>query len=138
MSSIYAAAMNVEAAKVMSLRRPMLIALAAGIAGLVVAAVLGHPVMGILGCIGLGLGLFNSRLLQRDVVKAISMDNPTRKALTVASGKRLMLITAIAVALGIFLRPDGLGVFIGLAVFQVITVTNTVVPVLKGRHQENE
>lgn len=138
MSGIYAAAMNVDAAKVMSLRRPLIIATAVGVVGLVVCAVLGHPVMGILGCVGLGLGLFNSRLLQRDVVKAISNEDATRKAITVASGKRLMLITALAVAFGIFLRPDGLGVFVGLAVFQIITVTNTLVPVLKGRHEANE
>lgn len=135
---MYAAALSVDAAKVMSLRRPLIIATAVGVIGLVVCTVLGHPVMGILGCIGLGLGLFNSRLLQRDVVKAISMDNPTRKALTVASGKRLLFITALAVAFGIFLRPDGLGVFVGLALFQVISVTNTLVPVLKGRHEVNE
>lgn len=132
---MYAAALNVDAAKVMSLRRPLVISVAVGIVGFVVAAVLGHPVMGILGCIGLGLGLFNHRMLQRSVVNAVAKENPTRKALTLSSAQRLLLITLLAVALGIFLRPDGLGVFLGLAVFQVITVTNTLVPVLKGRHQ---
>lgn len=134
---MYAAALNVDAAKVMSLRRPLIVSVAVGLVGLVVAAVFGHVVMGILGCVGLGLGLFNSRLMQRSVVRAISMENPTRKALTLSSAQRLLLITLLAVAFGFFLRPDGLGVFIGLAVFQVITVTNTLVPVLKGRH-ENE
>lgn len=132
---MYAAALNVDAAKVMSLRRPLIISVVVGLVGFAVAASLGHPVMGILGCIGLGLGLFNHRMLQRSVVKAVSTENPTRKALTLSSAQRLLLITLLAVALGIFLRPDGLGVFLGLAVFQVITVTNTLVPVLKGRHQ---
>lgn len=132
---MYAAALNVDAARVMSLRRPLIISVVVGLVGFVVAAVVGHPVMGILGCIGLGLGLFNHRMLQRSVVRAVSTENPTRKALTLSSAQRLFLITLLAVALGIFLRPDGLGVFIGLAVFQVITVTNTLVPVLKGRHQ---
>lgn len=134
---MYAAALNVDAAKVMSLRRPLIISVIVGLAGFVVSVVFGHPVMGILGCVGLGLGLFNHRLLQRSVVRAISTESPTRKALTLSSAQRLLLITLLAVAMGIFLRPDGLGVFIGLAVFQVITVTNTLVPVLKGRH-ENE
>ena len=138
MSGLYAAALNVEAAQVMSLRRPLIVAGILGVAGLVVTTVLGHPVMGILGCIGLGLGVFNHRLLQRSVVKAVSVENPTRKALGVSSMRRLFLITALAVAFGIFLRPDGLGVFVGLAVFQIIVVTNTLVPVLKGRHQANE
>lgn len=134
---MYAAALNVDAAKVMSLRRPLVLSVVIGLVGFVVSVVFGHPVMGILGCVGLGLGLFNHRLLQRSVVRAISTESPTRKALTISSAQRLLLITLLAVAMGIFLRPDGLGVFIGLAVFQVITVTNTLVPVMKGRH-ENE
>ena len=137
MSGMYAAALNVDAAKVMSLRRPLIISVVVGLVGFVVSVVLGHPVMGILGCVGLGLGLFNYRLMQRSVVRAISEENPTRKALTLSSAQRLLFITLLAVAFGIFLRPDGLGVFIGLAVFQVISVTDTLVPVLKGRH-ENE
>lgn len=134
---MYAAALNVDAAKVMSLRRPLIISVVVGLVGIVVSAVLGHLVMGILGCVGLGLGLFNYRLMQRSVVRAISEQNPTRKALTLSSAQRLLLITLLAVAFGIFLQPDGLGVFIGLAVFQAIAVTSTLIPVWKGRH-ENE
>lgn len=136
MTSIYAAASNVDAAKVISLKRPLIIAAALGVVALVVCAVLGHPVMGILGCVGMGLGLFNHRMLQKSVVEAISRETSARKALTVSSGKRLLLITLLAVAFGVFLRPDGLGVFVGLAVFQIVVLMNTLVPVMKGRHQE--
>lgn len=137
MSGMYAAALNVDAAKVMSLRRPLIISVVVGLAGFAVSAVFGHPVMGLLGCVGLGLGLFNYRLMQRSVVRAISTENPTRKAMTISSAQRLLLITLLAVAFGVFLQPDGLGVFIGLAVFQAIAVASTLVPVWKGRH-ENE
>jgi len=57
-----------------------------------------------------------------------------KKAVGFSSVQRLMWITAIAVALGIFVRPDGLGVFFGLAVFQVIIIANTAMPVIKERH----
>lgn len=134
MSALQAAAANVPAATVVNLRRPVLIAVAVGIVGLVVCTVLGHPVMGILGVVGLGLGLLNTRLLQKSVAKVIASENPSRKAVGFSSVPRLMGITAIAVALGIFLRPDGLGVFFGLAVFQVIIVANTAMPVLKEKH----
>src|SRR5699024_3896910 len=116
---------------------PLILSILVGLVGFVLSIVLGHPVMGLLGCVGLGLGLFNYRLMQRSVVRTISTEKPTRKALAASSAQRLLLITLLAVAFGFFLRPDGIGVFIGLAVFQVITVTNTLVPVLKGRH-ENE
>jgi hypothetical protein len=136
MSSLKEAAANVPASAVMSLRRPLLISVVVGAAALVVSALLGHVQMGILGCIGLGLGLFNSRLLQRDVLNVISRENPTRKAVGVLSARRLLMITAIAVALGIFVRPDGLGVFFGLAVYQFINIVHTALPVLKERRQQ--
>lgn len=135
MSGFQAAAANVPAGAVLSLRRPLLIAAVVGAAGLVVAVLFGHPVMGILGIIGLGLGLFNTRLLQRSVVKVISSESPSKNAIGRQAVPRLMLITALAVALGIFLRPDGFGVFLGLAVFQVIIIGTTAAPVMKERRK---
>lgn len=136
MTSLKDAAANVPASAVMSLRRPLLVSVLVGVAGLVVSALLGHIVMGLLGCVGLGLGLVNTRLLQRDVLNVISRDNPSKKAVGVLSARRLLVITAIAVALGIFVRPDGLGVFFGLAVYQFINIAHTAMPVLKERRQQ--
>jgi hypothetical protein len=130
-----AAAANVPAAMVVNLRRPVLIAAAVGVVGLVVCGLLGHIVMGILGVVGLGLGLLNTRLLQKSVAKVIASDNPTKRAIGRSSVPRLLFITAIAVALGVFVRPDGLGVFFGLAIFQVIIVGTTVTPVMKERRK---
>lgn len=131
MSGLQAAASKVDPSTVMSLRRPLIISVIVGVAGLVGCIVAGHPVMGVLGVIGLGLGLFNARLLQRATVKAISGDHPTKRAMIGSSAQRLLMITLIAVALGVFLRPDGLGVFIGLAVYQLINIANTGIPVVK-------
>ncbi|HEY3752818.1 MAG TPA: hypothetical protein VGL80_26835 [Pseudonocardiaceae bacterium] len=136
MTSLNEAAANSPASAVMSLRRPLIASAIIGAAGLVAGALFGHIVMGILGCIGLGLGLFNTRLLQRDVVNVISTANPSKKAVGVLSARRLLMITAIAVALGIFVRPDGLGVFFGLAVYQFINIAHTAMPVLKERRQQ--
>lgn len=136
MTSLKEAAANVPASAVMSLRRPLLISAVVGTAALIVAALAGHIMMGILGCIGLGLGLVNSRMLQRDVVNVIAKENPSKKAVGVLSARRLLIITAIAVALGIFIRPDGLGVFFGLAVYQFINIAHTAAPVLKERRQQ--
>lgn len=135
MSAFQAAAANVPADSVMSLRRPVAIAAAVGAVGLLVCGLFGHIVMGILIVVGLGLGLFNTRLLQRSVVKVISSENPSRTAIGRSSLPRLLLITALAVALGIFLKPDGFGVFLGLAVFQVIILGTTALPVMKERRQ---
>lgn len=136
MTSLKDAAANVPASAVISMRRPLLVSAAVGAVALIVCAVLGHVVMGILGCVGLGLGLANTRMLQNDVLKVISQENPKMKALGVLSARRLLILTAVAVVLGIFVRPDGLGVFFGLAVYQFINVGHTALPVLKERRQQ--
>lgn len=135
MSAFQAAAANVPASAVLNLRRPVIIATAVGAVGLLVCGLFGHIVMGILFVIGLGLGLLNTRLLQRSVVKVISSENPSRTAIGRSSAPRLLLISGLAIALGIFLRPDGFGVFLGLAVFQVIILGTTALPVMKERRQ---
>jgi hypothetical protein len=136
MTSLKDAAANVPASAVLSLRRPLLISVVLGVAAVVVSALFGHVLMGVLGCVGLGLGLFNSRMLQRDVVNVIARDHPNKMAVGMLSARRLAIITAIAVALGIFVRPDGLGVFFGLAVYQFINIGHTAMPVLKERRQQ--
>ncbi len=135
MSAFQAAAAKVPAEAVLNLRRPLMIAGILGVVGLVVCGLFGHIVMGILFVIGLGLGLFNTRLLQRSVVKVIASENPNKLAIGRSSVPRLLLITALAVALGIFLKPDGFGVFLGLATFQVIIIATTATPVMKERRK---
>ncbi|HEV3356728.1 MAG TPA: ATP synthase subunit I [Pseudonocardiaceae bacterium] len=131
-----AAAANVPAAIVLNLRRPVLVSAGFGVIAVVLGAIFGHIVMGILFCIGLILGVVNARMLQRSVVKVISSENPTRRAMTGASVQRLLIIAAIALALGFFIRPDGLGVFFGLVVFQLIFVAHTLLPVMKERRKQ--
>ncbi|MFL6142266.1 MAG: ATP synthase subunit I [Labedaea sp.] len=135
MSAFQAAAAKVPAGAVLNLRRPVLIAVAVGAVGLVVCGIFGHIVMGILGVVGLGLGVLNTRMLQRSVLKVISSENPSRTAIGRLAVPRLMLITVLAVALGVFVRPDGLGVFLGLAAYQVINLATTVTPVMKERRK---
>lgn len=132
-SSIKDAAANVSPTVFINLRRPLIVATGLAVLGIVVAVVFGHPVMGILFAIGLGMGLYNARLLQKQVVRVLSGENPTKRQLTGSSMQRLGVLTLIALAMGYFLRPDGLGVFIGLAVFQLVFMAHTIVPVLKER-----
>lgn len=132
-SGIKDAAANVPPTVFINLRRPLIVAAVLGVIGIVVGIIFGHPVMGILFAIGLGMGLYNARLLQKQVVRVISSENPTKRQLTGSSMQRLGVLTLIALAMGYFLRPDGLGVFFGLAVFQLVFMAHTMVPVLKER-----
>lgn len=131
MSAIGSAAQNVSAARLISLRVPLIVCAVLAAGGIVAGALLGHLTMGLLFAIGLGMGLFNARMMQKQVLRVISGENPTKRAIVGSSTQRLIVLTVIALALGFFLRPDGLGVFVGLAVFQLVFMGNTMLPVMK-------
>lgn len=121
----------------LSLKKPLIMASAFAVLGLVASGLLGHIWMGACGVLGLALGLLNIKLVQRAVAKVTAEDHPSKQKLAVSSAGRLALVTVVALGFGIFFKPDGLGVFVGLAVFQVILVINTSVPVLKGLRQQS-
>jgi hypothetical protein len=45
---------------------------------------------------------------------------------------RLSGITIFSIALALLLRPDGLGVFAGLAVFQILMLVGAALPVFRS------
>lgn len=77
---------------------------------------------GILFCVGIGLGVLNSQLVQRSLVRAVTDGRTDRKAITFGVLKRLSLITLLAVGIAVLYRPIGLLVFIGLMVFQMVSL----------------
>lgn len=113
-------------------RRSIVVAAAVGAVAVLVSSLLGHPVAGLLGCGGLALGALNSRLVQRSVVRYAASESSRRKQrFTLSVLGRLAGITVLAVALGLLVRPDGLGVFAGLAIFQLLMIGNASFPLFK-------
>lgn len=127
---------TIPAGKVQNLRRPLLMAGALAVVGLVATGLLGHILMGVFGCVGLALGALNTRLVQRSVSRVTISENPSKRALALSALGRLAVITAIALAIAVLVQPDGLGVFAGLAVFQLIIVANTAGTVVKELRQQ--
>ncbi|HEY9388682.1 MAG TPA: ATP synthase subunit I [Mycobacteriales bacterium] len=115
-----------------NIRRSIIMAIVIGVAALVGTSLAGHPLAGVFGCAGLGLGALNVRLVQRSVVRFAEGTAPRRKQqFAVSVFGRLALITAVAVALGLLVRPDGLGIFGGLALFQLLMLGNASFPLFK-------
>jgi hypothetical protein len=88
--------------------------------------------MGVFGCAGLGLGAFNSWLVQRSVVRFAASQAPSKKrqfALSVLG--RLGLVTVLALACALLVRPAGLAVFAGLAAFQLLMLGGASLPLVK-------
>jgi len=81
--------------------------------------------------IGLGLGLVNAVLVQRSV-EAITADaHPLKRKMALNSATRLLVMTVIGLTIAFIFRPQGLGVVFGMALFQVVLVISTALPVMK-------
>jgi len=96
-----------------------------------ISAWAGHVMVGVFFAIGLGLGLINGLLVQRSVAAITAGDHPLKKKMALNSATRLLVITAIGLAIAFAFRPMGLGVVFGLALFQVVLVLSTALPVWK-------
>jgi hypothetical protein len=115
-----------------NLRRSALLGAVIGVVGIVVCAVQGHALMGVFGFLGLGLGAYNNKLLQNSVLRYAANETMGKKQFRRGVMARLGLITLLAIGLGFFVRPDGLGVFVGLAAFQILMLVGAAVPVFRS------
>jgi hypothetical protein len=115
-----------------NLRRAVIVSVLLGAAAIIVFGVEGHVLWGVFGFFGLGLGAYNNRLLQKSVIRYASSPETGRKQFRRGVMGRLGLVTLIAIAIGVTVRPDGLGVFVGLAVFQILMLVGAAVPVFRS------
>jgi ATP synthase I chain len=115
-----------------NLRRSVVVCAVLGVAAIVGLSVAGHPLMGVFGFFGLALGAYNNLLLQRAVIRFASSPDMGRHQFRRGVMGRLGLITLLAIGLGVLVRPDGLGVFAGLAVFQIVMLIGAAVPVFRS------
>jgi hypothetical protein len=115
-----------------NLRRSAVLGGALGAVAIIVLSVEGHPLMGVFGCLGLALGAVNNRMLQKSILRYAASEEIGKKQFRRGVMGRLGLITLVAIALGFFVRPDGLGVFVGLAVFQILMLIGAAVPVFRS------
>lgn len=117
-------------------RRSVVVACLLGAVALVVAIPLGYLTAAAFGCLGLALGMLNSRLVQLSVVRFAKQESATPKRQFIGSVVgRLTLVTLIALSLALLFRPDGLGVIVGLAIFQLLMIIVAAIPMIKEMKQ---
>ncbi|HEU5037140.1 MAG TPA: hypothetical protein VFT70_09045 [Nocardioides sp.] len=86
------------------------------------------------GCIagGVLLGLVNHLATEYWLLKTISSgEQPTRNQMIAATIVRLTLLTVVALGVAVVLWPDGIGLLLGLAIFRLIALVMTTIPLLK-------
>lgn len=118
-----------------NLRRSSIIAAALGVIAIAVTSLQGHPLMGVFGTLGLALGAVNNRMLQLSVINyaaAVTGGTGTKGKFRGGVAMRLGGVTVIAGVVALVFRPDGLGTFVGLAVFQILMLVGAAVPVLRS------
>src|SRR6201984_1714263 len=98
------------------------------------AGLSGHLMAGVFFGVGLLLGLLNALLVRRSVESITARDHPLKRSMALNSASRLAVITVVALIIASCFRPAGLGAMFGLALFQVLLVASTALPVWKKLH----
>ena len=117
--------------------RLLAISLVLTLVAVAAAAALGHPMVGAFFGVGLLLGLLNALGVRRSVTAITADAHPLKKKMALNSASRLLFITVIGLAVAYVFRPEGLGVVFGLALFQVLLVVSTALPVWKKLRTES-
>lgn len=111
--------------------RLLIICLALTAVAIVAGAQFGQLMLGAFFGIGLALGLVNALLVRRSALSITAADHPLKSKMALNSATRLLIITVIGLVIAYLFKPQGLGVLVGLALFEVLLVVTTALPVVK-------
>jgi hypothetical protein len=118
-------------------RKTIGVAVVLGVAAYWVLGQLGEWTLA--GCIagGVALGLANHLFTEFWLLRIItSGEQPTRKELAMSTLLRLLVLSVVAVGIAVWFWPDGIGLLLGLAVFRLIALVMTGLPLLKELKQQ--
>ena len=85
-------------------------------------------------CVGIALGALNSGLVVQSVAK-FARARPSKVRFSGSVLGRLALITVLAFVCALVFRPAGIAVFGGLALFQLLAVASSMLPLIKEIRQ---
>ncbi len=117
-------------------RKTLLVAAVLVVATYWIAGQLGE--WGLAACIsgGIALGLANHIATEFWLLKLISSgEQPSRNQMIVSTVARLAVLTLVAVGVAVLFWPDGIGLLLGLAIFRLIALVMTSIPLLKELKQ---
>jgi len=81
---------------------------------------------------GIALGLVNHLATEYWLMKIItSGEQPSRNQMIASTMTRLAVLTAVAIGIALAFWPDGIGLLLGLALFRLIALAMTGIPLLK-------
>ncbi|HEY6935200.1 MAG TPA: hypothetical protein VI452_17510 [Marmoricola sp.] len=86
------------------------------------------------GCVAAGivLGLANHLATEYWLLRIItSGEQPSKNKMIAATVVRLAILSVVAVGIAVAFWPDGIGLLLGLAIFRLIALVMTALPLLK-------
>jgi len=113
-------------------RRSVLLALGCCVAAIWISAPMGEWRIGVFISAGILLSLVNHVLTEKTLLTAVEGgDLPTRQQYATSALVRLMGISLVAAVLAVAFWPDGVGLLLGLAIFRLVALVMTTIPLLK-------
>jgi len=118
-------------------RKTVLVALGLAVASYWIVGQIGEWRLAACLSLGVALGLVNHLATEYWLLRIITSGaQPSRGQMVRATLVRLLGLTAVAVALAIWLWPDGIGLLLGLAIFRLLALMMTSVTLLKELKSE--
>jgi hypothetical protein len=118
-------------------RKTLVVALVLAVASFWILGQLGEWRLATALAIGVALGLANHLVTERWLLGLItSGGQPTRATMMRSTMVRLVVLTVVAVGVAVLFWPDGIGVLLGLAMFRLIALVMTTIPLLKELKQQ--
>jgi len=112
------------------LRRLTVSAIVLGVGGVVVALLIAPPFSAVGVALGVAIGFLNVRAIDRTVSRSDVDPEASRKALRRMVGSRTLLrlaaITAVVLVLVVIAAPVGIGIVVGLVIFQLAFIGNVI------------
>jgi hypothetical protein len=113
-------------------RKTLLVALVLVVATYWIAGQLGEWRLAACIAAGIALGLANHLVTELWLLKLISSgEQPSRNQMIFSTVVRLAVLTVVAVGIAVAFWPDGIGLLLGLAIFRLIALVMTGIPLLK-------
>ena len=113
-------------------RKITLVALALAVAAFWIAGQMGEWRLATAIAVGVALGLANHLATEFWLLRIIADGRePSRGAMIRSTLVRLVVLTVVAISIAVVWWPDGIGLLLGLAVFRLIALVMTTIPLLR-------
>jgi len=113
-------------------KKTILVAVVLAVASFWIAGQFGEWRLATAISVGVGLGLINHLVTEYWLLRIIANgEQPTKATMMRSTLVRLLVLTVVAVSLAVVWWPDGIGLLLGLAVFRLIALVMTTLPLLK-------